>query len=337
MVSKPGSDVFVSCDWGSTSFRLRLVEFETRRVLAEQQAANGIKTFAALSSPERASAMSSFLADRLAAWENVATTTPIVISGMASSNVGWAELPYTRTPFPLDGTSAQSKWITFRGAEEKDRRALLISGVRTDDDIMRGEECALLGAHALRPSAFAAGEPTLVLLAGTHPKHATISNGVLISFRTHLTGELFDALSQASLLAASVDRTAAGTAPDFEQFRAGVRTTREHGASAALFQVRARSVLDGVPKAANTWFLSGILVGAELERLAAQSNPPRPLLVGDSLRVRLYREALNELSHPGDTGEPASLDLSEAMIAGQQLLLRRALEHTPDSGSATSR
>jgi 2-dehydro-3-deoxygalactonokinase len=315
---------FVSCDWGSTSFRLRIVELGTRRIIAEQQTANGIKTFAALPAAERSIAMAAMLAERLALWPELDREAAIVVSGMASSNVGWDELPYTRTPFPLDGSRCGVKWISLPDREDHRRKVLLVAGVRTDDDIMRGEECALMGALALQPEVLQRELPVLALLAGTHPKHAVLSAGVLVSFRTHLTGELFDVLAGVSLLSASLDRTATGGAPDLAQFRAGVAATRRLGFSGALFQVRARSILEAIPKPANTWFLSGLLVGAELERTVTSGELPRLLLIGDPLRLTLYREALREWAANLEGSEPLTVDLGTAVIAGQEILLRRA-------------
>jgi 2-dehydro-3-deoxygalactonokinase len=316
--------VFLSCDWGSTSFRLRIVELGTRRIIAEQQTADGIKTFATLPPANRASAMASLLAGRPAQWSRISAGVPIVISGMASSNVGWEELPYATAPFPLDGSRCELKTVSFSDSQSIVRKALLVSGVRSADDIMRGEECALIGAHAMQSKLAEPEGPTLTLLAGTHPKHVMNSRGTLVSFRTHLTGELFDALASASLLSASIDRAAAGAAPDLAQFRAGVAAARQHGFSGALFQVRARSILEGVPKAANTWYLSGILVGAELERLASPRPHVRLFLIGDPLRITLYREALRELGLNQKTEETVAVDLAEAVIAGQEVLLRRS-------------
>jgi 2-dehydro-3-deoxygalactonokinase len=298
-----------------------VVEAGTRRVLAEQSAASGIKAFAPLPAADRAAAMARFMADRLAQWPDLPATVPLIISGMASSSVGWRELPYATTPFPLDGTGCEVAHLEFPDGRGAQRSALLVSGVRTADDVLRGEECALIGAHALRPCA--AGRSTLMLLAGTHPKHAWVGDGRLLSFRTHLTGELFDALSRATLLAASVDREAASGAFDPEAFREGVIRVQADGLSAALFQVRARQLLQGVASAANTWYLSGLLVGAELTEVAV-GDATDMLLVGDERRVDLYRQALLALQRIPRGQPPPAIDLATAVIAGQEAILRHA-------------
>lgn len=314
---------FIGCDWGSTSFRLRLVETPSRRVLAEQSAPAGVKTFAALPAAERAERMARFLAERLALWPEVGVEVPIVVTGMASSNVGWRELPYAAAPFPLDGSRAETARVEFAGTAGRIRRALLCSGVRTEDDVMRGEECALIGAHALHPELAAGERATLCLLAGTHPKHAVLRDGALRTFRTHLTGELFDVLTRASLLAGSVAREASEAPPDLDEFRAGVACARERGAEAGLFQVRARHLLRQTPPAANTWFLSGVLLGGELSRVEALAPGARLGLIGDPTRIALYRATLAELGIAQRMGEPATVALADAVVAGQETLVRR--------------
>ena len=138
--------------------------------------------------------------------------------------------------------------------------------------------------------------------------------------RTHLTGELFDLLSRESLLAASVDRAALEAAPELAEFSAGVACARERGVSGALFQVRARHIAQQTSRAANAWYLSGMLVGGELERLVNELRDETLLLIGEPTRVTLYRSALRELG--AAAAETAvALSLTEAVVAGQERLL----------------
>ena len=312
---------FIGCDWGSTSFRLRLIERGTRRIVAELSSASGVKSFATVPAPQRASRMAQFFAEQIAGLRVTEGAEPIIITGMASSNVGWCELPYASAPFPLDGSRAKVERIEFPDARSGAREALLVSGVRTDDDVMRGEECALIGAQALHP--FARGESVLCLMAGTHPKHVRLRDHTLVSFRTHLTGELFDVLSRESLLSGSVDRAALEASPDEAAFSAGVACARDRGVSGALFQVRARHLSHNTPKAANTWFLSGMLVGAELERVVNDGGDARLLLIGDPVRVALYRTALREIGAAAAADSATTLPLADAIVAGQEQLVER--------------
>lgn len=314
---------FLGCDWGTTSFRLRLVERGTRRILAEQAEPAGVRPFAALSPAERAARLAAHLADRIARWPEVGPDVPFVVTGMASSTVGWQELPYASTPFPLDGATAEVSPRTLPGPGGRSRPGLLVSGVRTADDILRGEETALIGWHALTTEADRAPGPSYCLLAGTHPKHARVQDGCLESFRTFLTGELFDVLRKDSLLAASVAAPAEGGTPAWDEFRAGVACSRALGLSGALFQVRARQVLQGVRPADNVWFLSGILVGDEVGTLVALPGRPRLWLIGEPARVALYRTALEVLDPERGAETLRDVSLNEAVVAGQEQLLAR--------------
>ena len=55
---------------------------------------------------------------------------PVIISGMASSTIGWHELPYARTPFACDGSD-----VVWKQVEE---RVILVSGLRTEEKALRG-------------------------------------------------------------------------------------------------------------------------------------------------------------------------------------------------------
>jgi 2-dehydro-3-deoxygalactonokinase len=316
-------NTFLGCDWGTSSFRLRLVERGTRRILAEQAELTGVRYFAALNPSDRATRFAAHLADRIGRWPEVGSEVPFIVTGMASSSVGWQELPYAQVPFHLDGRDAVVDRLILPAGGGRERPGFLVSGVRTADEIMRGEETALIGWQALRAGRDGSAGPVRCLLAGTHPKHARVQASRLESFRTHLTGELFDVLSSGSILAASVGEAEPVSVPDEDQFLAGVRCARELGVSAALFQVRARHVLAGSEPRANRWFLSGVLIGGELERLAAGEERMPVSLIGDPHRVALYRAALRVLCPSVADAGGGHVLLSEAVVAGQDLLLQR--------------
>ena len=314
---------FLGCDWGTTSFRLRLISRDTRLVLAEQAEPAGVRHFAALPPDERAERMATYLAERIARWTEVGPEVPFVVTGMASSTVGWQELPYAETPFQLDGGNAVVGSLALPTGDGRRRPGLLVSGVRTADDIMRGEECALVGVHALDATLLDAPTPVLCLMAGTHPKHAQVRAGRLDSFRTYLTGELFEVLAKDSILAASVRRLEGDAEPIWDEFRAGVLCAKTLGLSAALFRVRTQQVLRGVGPEQNIWFLSGILLGDELNGVA-QNHGNAPLcLIGEASRVKLYREALKILAPLRHAEAGREISLTGAIVAGQEQLLRR--------------
>ena len=112
---------FTSCDWGTTNLRVRIVRDDA--VIKELRTEQGASR---LKSPEE------FRTALGAAMDSLGATKPVVISGMAGSSIGWKELPYARLPFRLDGSDAV--------VNEIEPDTFLISGVRSEDDVMRGEE-----------------------------------------------------------------------------------------------------------------------------------------------------------------------------------------------------
>ena len=81
---------------------------------------------------------------------------------------------------------------------------------------MRGEEVQMLGAVAagMMPA------DAMVCHPGTHNKWVSMEDGRIASFRTVMTGELFNLLKEHSILA---DLLAAATAEPDADFEAGVR------------------------------------------------------------------------------------------------------------------
>src|SRR6185295_12638523 len=151
---------FVGCDWGTSNFRLRLVDGKVRRELKTDE---GTAKLAAAGG-DRAAAFKATLAaglEKLKAPKNI----PVVISGMASSSIGWKELPYAKAPFALDGRTAV--W------EKVEPHVYLISGLRTDTEILRGEETEAVGLVASlgRDMPFEA----VLVLPGTHSKHLDVN------------------------------------------------------------------------------------------------------------------------------------------------------------------
>ncbi len=199
---------FLSCDWGTTSFRLRRVAGPDRTVIREIREPAGVKSLyeeAMRSGAEieaaRANVFARFLNRKvealLAAEKTPGHNLPLVISGMASSSVGWRELPYANTPFPLDGSGVRSEELAWSKPEWLGP-AYLISGVATACDMMRGEETEIIGLMSEAGLA-AHRKRSLLILPGTHSKHVWIEDQSVVEFRTFMTGELFEVLGQGQI------------------------------------------------------------------------------------------------------------------------------------------
>jgi 2-dehydro-3-deoxygalactonokinase len=280
---------FLSCDWGTSSFRLRLVSAGDKKIVDEFHSDQGIaKTHkdwltSNLNSAERITFYLKVLKGGLheLSKTSIDKNIPLIISGMASSSIGMKELPYTN--FPVDLRTPEQLNIHFiESGHEFSHPVFLVSGCRTDRDIMRGEETILLGSDVIET------EHALYILPGTHSKHIVTDNGIATDFRTFVTGELFNLLVENSILANSVQK---GNDP--ESFSAGVRASQTENILNSIFSIRARHIIDHTSLAKNYQYLSGLIIGLELGDIKKTSHSI--YLVSEASLMWAYEVALKEI------------------------------------------
>tara|TARA_Y100001934_G_C12302801_1_gene750833 strand:- start:112 stop:1008 length:897 start_codon:yes stop_codon:yes gene_type:complete len=241
---------------------------------------------------------------------------PIVLSGMASSTIGWRELRYAKVPLELDGSNLVHERLSL----ENGTPVFLISGACTNSDIMRGEETEVIGILNHEDYCqYANG--CLLLLPGTHSKHLVIDNYRVIGWRTFMTGELFEALTTATILKQTTSTESEGTDEDF---LTGVDGGFATGMESGLFRARVRSVLDGAPNESNCAFLSGLLIGSELSHLSHAAQDKPLLVAGPPGLTGRYQLAITQT---GAFPSVVTVDLPEgAAMHGHSFLLPRWLD-----------
>ena len=327
-----GRTHFFSCDWGTTSFRLRRVDAVTGEVLEQRQDATGVRTLTArcVGGDTAENVFADFLREQLrlptAGKTVLLDGASVIISGMASSSVGWRELPYAKAPLSLDAAGLVRAAFEFAVDAGARVRIQLISGLRTETDIMRGEETEILGIFAEGRHADIA-EAGVVVLPGTHSKHVRLGGGRITDFRTYMTGELFDILSTHSLLRASVQSDDSNLSSDFsttacrDAFAAGVCEAADRGLAGSLFQTRVRTVLHSVPPPVNRWFLSGLLIGSEVADLAAREPDARLLLAAAEPLHAAYRLTFKILGLDTELSVVPPEEMATASVRGHRVLL----------------
>ena len=310
------SNAFLSCDWGTSSFRLRLVRTGDGEVLAETRAGKGIAAINNewLNSGKPSSERVSFYQQQLmAAIADLRTATsglPVIISGMASSSVGMVELPYGNIPYSLTEDRLPVKQI--HASDIFPHEIILVSGLKTTTDVMRGEETMLLGCGLLDKDEW------LIIFPGTHSKHAVVKNGILTDFRTYMTGEIFDLLATKSLLSRSVSlgEIEAGS----NSFSNGVKEGKDGNLLNSIFHVRSRQLLANTKPVENYHYLSGLVIGYELSSIQ-QSSQNILLACSNRLGV-LYKQALEII-----TGKsPEYRDADKLLLEGHQKLAGQILQ-----------
>lgn len=311
------------CDWGTSSFRLRLVSTSGYKVIAEQQSAGGVAAVFSSWQAEGSRDRFDFYAAKLkSAIHQLAQTSgldltniPVIVSGMASSSIGMEEIPYASVPFALDGSSVSSRiFPNFNGPESS---LTLVSGVKTHDDVMRGEEAQLIGLFNLGETSSLEKRDSLFVFPGTHSKHMRADAESIVSFKTFMTGEIFNILSEHSILKDSI---AAGG--DFAEpvnqtaFTSGVEASGSSNLLNTLFSVRTNQLFSKFSKEQNGFFLSGLLIGTELRQLADESYRQLIICSGRHLYEH-YKLAAKALSLAENIIfiQPELID--KATIAGQ--------------------
>jgi 2-dehydro-3-deoxygalactonokinase len=294
--------VFISVDWGTSNLRVRLARRLGGEMLAEVVTDDGVARLAAEHPvAERPAAYHSTLtravsqlADRCPA---PVETLPVVISGMASSSLGWRELPYASLPMALDGTTLACAELPRVAPSAAAPPMLLVSGVCSGNDVMRGEETEALGVQQyLVETGQNDDRPAIWILPGTHSKHLSIERGRVVDFQTYMTGELFDVLGNHSVLrhalTGAADKPLTGAAADHE-FKSGLDAAHQCPLTHALFLVRTRALLSGKSGAASASFLSGLLVGSELLAIAQRSTAAMRLVLAAGKKLGAsYRLAI---------------------------------------------
>ena len=240
-------------------------------------------------------------AESLAAWLPSLTSnadSPVVMSGMVGSAFGWVEAPYLGPEIALE--AIPQHLVAVPG----EARRHIVPGYCVRDaqgqpDVMRGEETQLLGAVAmgLRDGWF--------VLPGTHSKWVLLRDGRIEQLRTYMTGELFALLSTHGTLAAAAQPKEEGAAPLWSQaaFADGVAAGSPGALAHQLFACRARVVTGSMPASQAQAYLSGLLIGSELQdvlrdldqRTATTGGRPQFHLIGSPALAEAYQVAARQL------------------------------------------
>jgi 2-dehydro-3-deoxygalactonokinase len=283
------SEYLISCDWGTSSFRLYLVRTSDGQILHLIDNGVGIKelntSWNRSGKPSRLEYFLEYLDLRIYLLAKKAERSlddlPVLISGMASSSIGMQELPYSTLPFSLSGGD-----LTYRKIERpegKNRLIYLCSGLRSEQDVMRGEESQIVGL-----AEYFGEDECVAIQPGTHSKHIFLQAGAIVDFHTYMTGEFFALLSQHSILKNSLPPGAPAVA-DWTYFEKGVKSAEKLSLLTAGFHVRTNELLHQVSAESNFHYLSGLLIGSELKVLDRYS--PIYLCGGGKLRAP-YEKAL---------------------------------------------
>lgn len=308
---------WIAVDWGTTHMRAY--------AMANRGNGSDSEVLASTTGPgmrEVALAGGDFEASLLSAIDGwtISPHIPVLLCGMVGSRQGWCEAGYLPIPQSLGDLAAHLVPVPTR---HQGLSAYILPGLKQADpyDVMRGEETQLagyLGAVSRGPTPAIAER---ICLPGTHAKWVRIINGHVTHFSTALTGELFDMLSQHSILAHSL----AGEGFDDEAFSDSVQTAYRDPAclTEALFSIRAEGLLSVEDGARARGRLSGLLIGAEFAGAHLEAGETVTLIGAKALNAT-YARALSVLGHDADSRDGEAMVLNGLSVVHGQFKERHA-------------
>ncbi|MDR6409389.1 2-dehydro-3-deoxygalactonokinase [Paraburkholderia terricola] len=281
----------IALDWGTTSLRAYLFD-AAGKVLATRASTAGIMNL------PRSAEQGGFDAafdDTCGPWLEHASALPVIAAGMVGSAQGWMEAPYVDAPASADALVAGIVRVKAAcGATLHIVPGVLQRGELPN--VMRGEETQIFGAlgdDGDDGDSAGTRRRALIGLPGTHAKWAVVQAGRIERFQTFMTGEVFAALREHTILGRTMvtpDR------PDTEAFLHGVSIAREKGQAgvlATIFSARTLGLTGQLTREQQPDYLSGLLIGHELAGLEAVLRQQHNSLAGESLRL-IGNEALCE-------------------------------------------
>ncbi|MEM5438467.1 2-dehydro-3-deoxygalactonokinase [Paraburkholderia diazotrophica] len=297
-----GGAALIALDWGTTSLRAYL--FDANGAVLETRASTaGIMN---LPRPAAEGGFDAAFDAAVGAWLDRSPELPVIAAGMVGSAQGWKEAPYVNTPASADALVGGIVRVqTARGVPLNIVPGVLQSGELPN--VMRGEETQIFGAlacvdasgadasaaNASGANASAAGKGVLIGLPGTHAKWVMVRDAKIERFHTFMTGEVFAALTEHTILGRTMvtpDR------PDTDAFLRGVRVARDKGQAgvlATIFSTRTLGLTAQLTREQQPDYLSGLLIGHELNGLEAALAQQQSTLAGRSLQL-IGNEALCE-------------------------------------------
>ncbi|WP_037306663.1 2-dehydro-3-deoxygalactonokinase [Ruegeria halocynthiae] len=264
---------WIAVDWGTSHLRVWAMRDDT--VLDQAQSDKGMVRLA----------KGEFQAALLNLTEGWLGQAPVdvIACGMVGARQGWVEAPYSTVP--CEPTPVVP--IRVPGTDTR-IRAFVVPGLKqtAPPDVMRGEETQIAGFLASHQN-----WDGVICLPGTHSKWVQVSAGEVVSFRTFMTGEMFDLLRGQSVLKHSIGEGWDDAA--FAEATADALSKPEQLA-ARLFGLRAADLLQGQDGGVARAQLSGFLIGAELAATRPYWLGQQLAIIGAEDLSNIYAKALKQ-------------------------------------------
>jgi 2-dehydro-3-deoxygalactonokinase len=331
------AEYILCCDWGTTSFRLRLTNLKAD-VIADTHSEKGILVHhnhwlsQKDDNPERRfdyylQYIQSQIGEIRHNLDIDIATLPLVISGMAISSIGMMNMPYENLPCSVAATTGFEWRLQQNGAP-----IILVTGVCSSDDLMRGEETQIIGLYHTPELNNVLPNSGIFVLPGTHSKHVSINDKAIISIKTFITGELFHILRSNGTLAKSIEFNHEDRNINPENqlaFIKGIHESKNGSLLNNLFQVRVNDILNKLNKEQNFYYLSGLLIGSEFDYLKKGnilSATNKLVVCCSSNLISYYTIVLKELELMDNVIFIAPALFDKATVVGQLTVYKKYIQ-----------
>ena len=234
----------------------------------------------------------------------------ILCCGMIGSKQGWKDSGYFSVPFKPDFY----KRLVLIKTKNKKLNVYIIPGLKQNNppDVMRGEETQSLGIITKYPNL-----DGVICFTGTHSKWVQIVSNEIISFETFMTGELFQIISQHSILKQSIsnEKIDVNLATEY----ALITFSDPQKYTKNLFELRAKNLINNLNSKDILSCLSGLTIGLEVAGSRKYWLDNEVILVGSSPMVDIYKLILNRLNINTKIQDSKNISLSGLKVIYKKL------------------
>ena len=278
----------IAVDWGTSHLRAYLCKINQDKTLTV------IGHVLSLGVNKVETSFEETLLTCIAPWTKNLGKLPVFMTGQIGSSIGWKETAYIPCPTLPNAIASSCVNFTCSGHEIFIVPGLSCRLSNDNYDVMRGEELQVLGWLQLSPSHRQGSH--LICLPGTHTKWVLVKEGKIELFKTAMTGELYDLLSNHSILIQEKSSVF-----DEGSFKKGADFTlnSELGSfTHGLFSVRSKQLFGELTSTQANSYLSGLLIGSDV-RAAVNADEwtistfPHVSVIGNKQLSRLFAQVLN--------------------------------------------
>ncbi|WP_034299874.1 2-dehydro-3-deoxygalactonokinase [Herbaspirillum sp. RV1423] len=315
----------IALDWGTTSLRAYRLG-EDGAVLDKRSLPWGIMHLPAVDGGSRDAGFAKAFDAACGDWLRTtpdAPATPSIAAGMVGSAQGWREAHYVEIPLAVGDVGKQLTRVDLGAG----RILHIVPGLLQRSvlpNVIRGEETQIVGAL----ESYQGDDEILIGLPGTHSKWVRVQERRVTHFDTFMTGEVFAALSQHTILGRTMEHS---EQTDHAAFERGLRVARSDegraGVLSNIFSSRTLGLVGELGAASQPDYLSGLLIGHEIAALqstrqaAGCTASPRIILIGDDQLCARYQTALKLYGLEHIDIAPHATERGLWKIAGQAGLL----------------